>query len=311
MKFLYREKSFMKSKRLAKFAFALSLLIICPAVFINAQIKDETEVPVLNEAHSRNWECVQRENSIVSKEAFGKILADEDCSNLKKTLDVDFEKQTLISYTVRGDCLVLAAAKIFRSDAEKKYTVRIRTSSGGCRAAGSFQSWLVIEKIPNDYKVEFDEMMAKQYSEWNEKDVFRSIDSREILEIRKIDLKGCIQTIFTTQFVIKDEAAYLKTIRNDASRDFCLKNVEKIDFGKHSLVGIDINSGYCGIPTGLEYKVFKDSGKKQYLLDISYIDPQGSTCRALSQYDLWLLVPKLPEGYEVKFEVKARESSEK
>ena len=51
----------------------------------------------------------------------------------------------------------------------------------------------------------------------------------EILESREIDLKGCIQTIFTKQFIIKTETEYLKTIRNDASRDYCLKNVEKIE----------------------------------------------------------------------------------
>jgi hypothetical protein len=300
----------MKSKRFARFAFAVSLFIVCSASLVNAQIKEETEIRVLNEVHSHNWECVQRENSVVSKEDFWKILADARCTNLRKTLEVDFEKQTLISFNVRGDCFVSAVAKIFRSDAEKKYTVKIRKRWGGCRAAGSYQRWLVIEKIPNDYRVEFSEAETK-YSEWNETDVTRFINSQEKLETAEIDLKGCIQTIYKTQFVIKDEAAYLKTIRNDASRDFCLKNVEKIDFGKHTLAGIGINSGYCDIPAGLEYKVAKDTEKKQYLLDISYIDPRDSVCRALSQYDLWLLVPKLPEGYEVKFEVRARQKSEK
>lgn len=292
--------------RFAGFLFTVAVLIFCAVFPARGQTNEEIEVPLLNEVHSRNWECVQRENSVVSKEVFRKILADARCANLRKTLEVDFEKQTLISFSVRGDCFVSADAKIFRSDAEKKYTVKIRKRDGGCRAAGSYQNWLVIEKIPADYKVGFDEMIVKEYAGWNEKDVFPFVMSRETLAAKQIDLKGCIQTIFTKQFVIKDEAAYLKTIRNDASRDFCLKNLEKIDFGKRSLVGIDINSGYCGIPAGLKYKVVKDSEKKQYLLDISYDDPKYSVCRAVSQYDLWLLVPKLPEGYEVKFEVKAK-----
>ncbi|MGC2234717.1 MAG: hypothetical protein WA584_00970 [Pyrinomonadaceae bacterium] len=296
--------------RYAGFLFTVAILMFCAVFTARGQTNEETEVPVLNEVYSRNWECVQRENSVVSKEAFRQILADARCINLRKTLEVDFEKQTLISFSVRGDCFVSADSKIFRSDAEKKYTVKIRKRWGGCRAAGSFQRWFVIEKIPPDYKVEFDESKT-EYTEQNEKDVFSLINSQETLETKQIDLKGCIQTIFITEFVIKDEADYLKTIRNDASRDFCLKNLEKIDFARHTLLGIQINSGYCRVPAGLEYKVVKDAEKKQYLPDISYIDPRGSTCRALSQYDLWLLVPKIPEGYDVKFQVKARQKSEK
>jgi hypothetical protein len=79
--------------------------------------------------------------------------------------------------------------------------------------------------------------------------------------------------------------------------------VEKIDFGKHSLLGININSGYCGIPLDLKYEAFRDDNKQQYLLSISYTEPRG-TCRAISSYDLWVLVPKMPDAYEVKFEEK-------
>ncbi len=143
------------------------------------------------------------------------------------------------------------------------------------------------------------------YTEWNEKDIFRLYvpDTTE-LETRRFEMKGCIQTYFDKQFVIKDDAAYLKAIRNDASRERCLQDLEKIDFGKHTLFGIEINSGYCDYPLGLKYQVLKTEEKKQYLLNITYLDPRGSVCRALSQYDLWLLAPKLPDGYDVKFEVK-------
>lgn len=130
--------------------------------------------------------------------------------------------------------------------------------------------------------------------------------SPEILETRQIDLKDCIQTYRRDRFVIKDNEAYLKAIRDDASRERCLKTIEKIDFDRHTLLGIEINSGYCRYPDGLQYQTVKDTEKKQYLLDISYIDPRNSVCRAYSQYDLWLFVPKLPADYEVKFEVNAR-----
>lgn len=133
----------------------------------------------------------------------------------------------------------------------------------------------------------------------------------QILETREISSEICIQHIFEQQFVIKDYETYLRLVRADASRDECLKKSEKIDFNKYTLLGIEINSGYCRFPLGLEYQTVKDEAKKQYLLAISYIDPRNSVCRARSQYDLWVLVPKLPDGYEVKFEVKARSPVEK
>ncbi len=128
----------------------------------------------------------------------------------------------------------------------------------------------------------------------------------QTLEARQFDMRNCIQTIFKEQFVITDNEAFLKAIRNDASRERCLKELEKIDFAKHSLLGVSIDSGYCGMPVGLEYKAVKDETKKQYVVEISWLGP-GGICRALSQYDLWLLVPKLPEDFEVRFDAKGRQ----
>lgn len=125
------------------------------------------------------------------------------------------------------------------------------------------------------------------------------------LETREIDLKGCIQTIFEKEFIIKNRETFLKTIRNDASRDFCLKNLETIDFDKHALVGIGLNTGYCRRPLGLKAQAVKESIEKQIILKISYAAPQ-ETCRALSQYDLWILIPKIPENYTVKFDVSTK-----
>jgi hypothetical protein len=137
-----------------------------------------------------------------------------------------------------------------------------------------------------------------------------SVTAQKSLETRQIDLKGCIQTIFNKQFVISNEKTFWETVRNDASRNWCRKNLKQIDFSKHTLLGIEINSGYCWTPLGLEFQTVKDQSKKQYLVNISSIKPDG-VCRALSQYDLWLLVPKLSEDYDMKFEIAARTSEKK
>jgi hypothetical protein len=297
--------------KLLKFSAVISLLIGFPALSSTAQTSqqsDEAEVSVIQSVGQNRYGCYM-ETGIVDEAALKKLGEDKDCASLAKSLKVDFAKHTLISYHTNGDCFLRATAKVFRSKAAKKYTVRIKNIWGGCRAAGSFQGWLVIEKIPSGYTLSFavarvtwrDEKAAGEYFELDSP----SIKKPETLETRAIDLKGCIHTYFQRSYVIRDEETYLKAIRNDASRPFCLKNVEKIDFTKHTLLGIEINSGYCRVPEGLTYKTIKDSAKKQYLLEISYLDPGYATCRALSQYDLWVLIPKLPEGYEAEFKVKA------
>lgn len=123
------------------------------------------------------------------------------------------------------------------------------------------------------------------------------------LETRQIDLKGCIRTFFGDQFVIKDRETFLKKIPNDMNRNKCLKDFGKFDFAKNTLIGIELNTGYCGVPLLLKSQAVKNEAEKQYVLKISYLEPQG-TCRALSQYDLWVVVPKLPDDYMVKFEIK-------
>ena len=119
------------------------------------------------------------------------------------------------------------------------------------------------------------------------------------------DLKDCIQTTFEKELIIKDRETFLKKIRNDVSRDQCLKEFEKIDFDKNTLLGIELNTGYCRTPIGLEANAVKNETEKQYILNISYTEPQG-LCRALSRYDLWILVPKIPDNYTVKFDVKTK-----
>jgi hypothetical protein len=139
--------------------------------------------------------------------------------------------------------------------------------------------------------------------------IAQSTDSKSIkvIQSREIDLKGCIQTHFKKEFVIKNNTEFLNAIRNDASRKFCTENLEKLDFTKNNLVGIEINSGYCRRPVGLEAVVTDDIENKQFIVEISYAKPVG-LCRALSQYDLWLLIPKIPDNYKVSFKFPANNS---
>ena len=127
------------------------------------------------------------------------------------------------------------------------------------------------------------------------------------LEISPYETEGCF--IFFDKPSIKDKAEFLKAVRNDMSRRRCLEDLAEIDFQTHSLVNFFINSGHCRYPFGLKYAAFEDALNKKYLFEISYIKPNGP-CRASSRYELWLLVPKIPNDYEIESEITARENTE-
>lgn len=131
-----------------------------------------------------------------------------------------------------------------------------------------------------------------------------SSSSAQILETKDFEMKNCIQLFGRDDFVIKTQDELLKAIGNNGSLNYCLKNLEKIDFSKNSLLGTNLNTGYCREPVGLIYQAVNNEKEKIYSINITYFKPPG-LCRALSSYDLWILVPKLPDKYEVKFDVKA------
>lgn len=127
--------------------------------------------------------------------------------------------------------------------------------------------------------------------------------NREIIETRPIDVKGCVKGYSSRQFVIRDAEAFRKAVRADGSRDWCRKNLESIDFTKHSLLGITLVTDYCGSPPGLAYQLIKDATAKKYLFDISY-HTTAAVCRRMGHWDVWVVVPKMPDDYEVGFQVR-------
>jgi hypothetical protein len=294
--------------------FILSLFLACLAFVSQAQppaaSSDEAEVKILRGVITQNFRCSRAGEMAYTAEGLQKLLeSDKECREPAE-LKVDFAKESLIGYEINGDCQVRAIASLRRSDKTKTYTVAVKIISGGCRAVGNYFGWLVVDKLAPDYKVSYTAARAERYDKKlaaEELSFLRSLNSPyfQTLETREIEMKDCIQLIRSRKMAILNNEEFLRAVRNDASRGRCLKELEKIDFGKYSLLGININSGYCGVPAGLEYQAYRDDLKEQYLLSISYIEPNG-TCRHLSQYDVWTLVPKMPDAYEAVFETNAR-----
>jgi hypothetical protein len=133
-----------------------------------AEIK-EVDVPIVDKLDSRQLDsgyCGWRSDEpgpVIGEEEFRKLIGTDSrassrltrdrCAFLKR-LKLDFSRHSLLNYRVNGDCFIRATAKVTRNDAHKEYTLWITRIYGGCRAAGSFEGWLVIDKLLPDYKVE-------------------------------------------------------------------------------------------------------------------------------------------------------------
>jgi len=128
----------------------------------------EIEIPIIQKIDSRGagfGYCGYSKvvGPVVSEDEFRELLAAGSkrlpstdatrCAFLNR-LEVDFDRQTLLRYGVNGDCFVRATARVFRKDSSRSYVLRITKIYGGCRAGGSFEGWLVIEKLNPDYKIE-------------------------------------------------------------------------------------------------------------------------------------------------------------
>jgi hypothetical protein len=147
------------------------------------------------------------------------------------------------------------------------------------------------------------EMHAQTGVPWTSESQSTKSANPEIIETRPIDIKGCIKDYSSRQFVIRDAESFQQAIRADGSRDWCRKNLESIDFNKHSLLGITLVTDYCDRPEGLAHQLIKNTATKKYLFDISYHTPVG-VCRRMGYWDVWVVVPKIPDDYEVHFKVR-------
>jgi hypothetical protein len=127
------------------------------------QTERETEVTIIKKLNAKARFGNLERKAIIDEKAFHELLKDKNNSFLNQ-LDVDFSRHTLIAVTVQGDCFVRATVSMARDDAAKKYLCRVTKIYGGCRAAGTFQSWILIEKIPPEYSIEFIEL--KGMKEW-------------------------------------------------------------------------------------------------------------------------------------------------
>ena len=107
------------------------------------------------------------------------------------------------------------------------------------------------------------------------------------------------------EFVINDDSTFQSLaleLRKNYKSECDSAVPEAIDFIKHTLLGMRTTGGGCSVD--FFRKVTKDdAGKKyEYLVRVLECGICSKGFRSMN----WVLVPKLPQGYSVEFEVKNR-----
>lgn len=130
-------------------------------------------------------------------------------------------------------------------------------------------------------------------------------------DVKELDIGRCVPVKYGTTIVINDKAGLWSAIRNDASRDNCIIEIQKlnIDLVKNTLVGVNINSGYCRRPPGLSAELVTNAEDLTVTVNVRYDDPGYERCAALSRFEYWLAVTKPPQGFTIKFDVGPRQTN--
>lgn len=129
--------------------------------------------------------------------------------------------------------------------------------------------------------------------------------------MEQFDINNCIPLYTTSAKAVEitNKAQLDSLIRNDRRHDYCVEQLKDFDLARYSLLGINLNTGWCGTPGGLNINVIKLEKERKYAFYIKYDEPMVP-CRAFSSYDLWVKVPALPEGFTVDFIVSTNEITE-
>lgn len=101
--------------------------------------------------------CTPSDNAVVTSPELDNLWSHERCAEFEKP-GADLSKESLLSYRVGGDCHMRLLIDVLVDRAAGKYLVEIVNIWGGCRAGGRRAGWLVIDKVPENFSVEFREI---------------------------------------------------------------------------------------------------------------------------------------------------------
>lgn len=281
-----------------------------PAGYV--EIQPISPAPLLFRLRS-SADCYIRDDGIYDEERLKPLLANQKCAERLRALNLDHKTQTFIRYSARGDCHMHLRTKIFRSDTDKKYLLIINNIYGGCRAGGSREGWIVIDKIPDGYELNIREVRVDRIHGVNAdgQDFYFPLQPSgikpELIESREIEVKGCLPLDRQSQWILIKDEFLQRALEGRSSECKELFADLAIDFEKYTLAGYNVNTGDCTRPPSLSQKVYKDFDEKRYRMEISYDQP-AVRCEELTWHALWVIVPKPPGDHGFQFELKPNDA---
>jgi hypothetical protein len=110
---------------------------------------------------------------------------------------------------------------------------------------------------------------------------------------------SCRPDIQQENYIIRSDSAYRKLF-NHSPTSLPTCSLPSIDFASFDLLGLPADGSGCDIMFIRKVKRVKKNKRYEYSVKVRTC----GLCKMLGLSDNWVLVPKIPEGWEVDFEVK-------
>ncbi len=145
-------------KKIILFHLLIMLIFFACNKEINCKVKNGNEGLIVKEISDDLCWQISEKNFVIRTDSAYKSIVKIDSANCSKPLEnIDFSKFTLLGqYADAGGCSVGFLRTVTRNDAEKKYTYEVYANGcGQCDMLGLSNNMVLVEKIPEDYTVEF------------------------------------------------------------------------------------------------------------------------------------------------------------
>jgi len=270
-----------------------------------AQPAGAVEIWSFQTAPSKELACSQLRPGLIDRKGLIELQKIPNCEkHLPVFTDEDAEEQSFVRYSVRSDCNMRVAVKVFRIDAEKKYLVVVNNIYGGCRAGGVRSGWLSFDKMPADYQLEIKEVRVDREAEF----VYPkppTIKAQITTSIREVDLGECLKLSGQSQWILANSDGLDRALNTETPS--CREKVKNLglDLSKQALVGYSFHSGYCDRPVGLEFSAIhetsSDPKEDRLMIKAQFREVGDAYCKIWTTYPVWLIVEKPAEHMRYEF----------
>ncbi len=204
----------------------------------------------------------------------------------------DFSTKTILGKaTEASGCDRVVTKNVYVDSTAKKYTYEVSILEiGMCIPLILNNNWIIVDKITDDYTVEFKVIKIPPSSE------------TKIIPFEEFELK-CVGGSPNTEYVINSEAEFndqiLKNIPNPNSISCDDYQIPVPDFSTKTLLGKGID--FSGCDQIITRSLVLEGSAKKYIYTVT-VEEIGS-CEPGGYTSNWITVDKIPSDYTVEFNV--------